>query len=66
MLKSGLIVISLFTFCALFAQEKKIGTVYFDFDKYNIDATQAQLVTDFVREIDTTKTRIHSNLWLLR
>lgn len=55
MLKSGLIIISLFTFCALFAQEKKIGTVYFDFDKYNIDAVQAQLVTDFVREIDTTK-----------
>ena len=54
MLKS-ILIISLFTFGALFAQEKKIGTVYFEFDKYNIDAIQEQLVTDFVREIDTTK-----------
>ncbi|OYX82747.1 MAG: hypothetical protein B7Y83_13785 [Flavobacteriales bacterium 32-34-25] len=54
MFKSTLI-ISLFTFGVSFAQEKKIGTVYFEFNKYNIDAVQEQLVVDFVKEIDTTK-----------
>lgn len=53
---SKFILISVFfAFGALYAQEKKIGTVYFEFDKYNIDAVQQQLVTDFVREIDTAK-----------
>ncbi|KDN54094.1 OmpA family protein [Flavobacterium seoulense] len=54
MIKSALIVF-LFVSGALFAQEKKIGTVYFEFNKYNIDAAQEQLVRDFVKEIDTTQ-----------
>ncbi|MFA9187218.1 OmpA family protein [Flavobacterium sp. FBOR7N2.3] len=54
MLKSTLI-FPFLAFGALCAQEKKIGTVYFEFDKYNIDDVQVQLVVDFVREIDTTK-----------
>ncbi|HJR99833.1 MAG TPA: OmpA family protein [Flavobacterium sp.] len=44
-----------FGFGALLAQEKKIGTVYFEFDKYDIDDIQRQLVVDFVRQIDITK-----------
>lgn len=53
MLKSILIAV-FFAFGALYAQEKKIGTVYFEFDKYNIDAVQNQMVVDFIRQIDTT------------
>lgn len=55
MLKSYLIIITLFTFGALFAQEKKMGTIYFEFDKYIIDANQVQVIEGFVREIDTTQ-----------
>ncbi|MFA9191910.1 OmpA family protein [Flavobacterium sp. FZUC8N2.13] len=54
MIKSTLL-ISFFALSGLCAQEKKIGTVYFDFDKYDIDAVQKQIVADFIREIDTTQ-----------
>lgn len=54
MLKSFLIV-SFFFSGVLFAQEKKIGTVYFEFDKYNVDAIQEQNILDFIRQIDTTR-----------
>ena len=52
MLKS-ILLFSLFTLGALCAQEKKIGTVYFEFDKYAVDPIQEQNVVDFVRELDT-------------
>lgn len=54
MLKSFLL-ITFIAFGATYAQEKKIGTVYFDFDKYSIDGIQEQMIVDFVREIDTTQ-----------
>lgn len=53
MLKT-LTVLFFFVFGLLNAQEKKIGTVYFEFDKYSIDAIQEQTVVSFVRKIDTT------------
>lgn len=53
MLKT-LTVLFFFVFGLLNAQEKKIGTVYFEFDKYSIDAIQEQTVVGFVRKIDTT------------
>lgn len=54
MIKS-ILFLSFFAFGAVYAQEKKIGTVYFEFDKFTIDAVQEQIIVDFVREIDTTK-----------
>lgn len=54
MLKS-IFISTFFGFGAMCAQEKKIGTVYFEFDRYNVDAVQEQIVVDFVRKIDTTK-----------
>lgn len=53
MLKS-ILIFSFFGWSTLSAQEKKIGTVYFEFDKYAVDAIQKQNVVDFVRELDTT------------
>ena len=52
MFKYFLIIVFL-SFGVLSAQEKKIGTVYFEFDKFNIDEIQQQLVEDFVRQLDT-------------
>jgi outer membrane protein OmpA-like peptidoglycan-associated protein len=54
-MKKSILLISFLAFGAAFAQEKKIGTVYFDFDKYTIDAIQEQIIVDFVRELDTTQ-----------
>lgn len=54
MAKSVLLIFFI-AFGVIHAQEKKIGTVYFDFDKYSIDAIQEQMIVDFVREIDTTQ-----------
>lgn len=53
MAKSFLVIV-LFAFGILQAQEKKIGTVYFEFDKHNIDAFQEQEVVDFIHQIDST------------
>lgn len=54
-MKNSILLISFLAFGAAFAQEKKIGTVYFEFDKYTIDAIQQQVIVDFVRELDTTQ-----------
>ncbi|MEL1239946.1 OmpA family protein [Flavobacterium flavipallidum] len=50
-----IVLLSFFILMVSYAQEKKIGTVYFEFDKYAIDPIQEQNIVDFVREIDTTK-----------
>lgn len=42
-------------FGCLFAQEKTIETVYFEFDKYVLPEKQEQIVEDFIKTIDTTK-----------
>ena len=46
--------ITLLSFGCLFAQEKKVETIYFDFDKYSIDSQQEQAILDFVKKADTT------------
>ena len=46
--------IILFSFNCLFAQEKKVETIYFDFDKYNINAQQEQTILDFIIKADTS------------
>ncbi len=54
MLKFNLL-FSVFVFGNLCAQEKKIGTVYFDFDSFNVDALQKKCIVDFVKEIDSSQ-----------
>ncbi|PXY44381.1 OmpA family protein [Flavobacterium hydrophilum] len=39
----------------LSAQQKPIETIYFDFDKYILSSQQTKVITDFVKNIDTTK-----------
>jgi outer membrane protein OmpA-like peptidoglycan-associated protein len=46
---------SVFVFGTLFSQQDRIGTVYFDFDKYTINAIQQRSVMDFIKGIDTTQ-----------
>jgi len=46
-------IIILFSFGYLTAQEKKIKTVYFDFDKYDLRTEQKQIILDFIRDKDT-------------
>lgn len=47
-------IITLLSFGCLFAQEKKVETIYFDFDKFSIDSQQEQNILDFVLKADTT------------
>lgn len=42
-------------FGCLFAQEKTIETVYFEFDRYALHEKQEQIVVDFIKTIDTAK-----------
>ena len=49
----NIILLLLFNF--LSAQEKKVETVYFDFDKYSLDNQQEQTILDFVIKADTSK-----------
>jgi len=39
----------------LSAQQKPIETIYFDFDKYILSYQQTKVITDFIKNIDTTK-----------
>ncbi|CAD0000604.1 OmpA family protein [Flavobacterium salmonis] len=39
----------------LSAQQKPIETIYFDFDKYVLTSQQTKVITDFVKNLDTTK-----------
>jgi len=52
MLKSIVIAV-FFSFGSLWAQEKKIGTTYFEFNKFSVDAVQKQMLEDFICKIDT-------------
>jgi outer membrane protein OmpA-like peptidoglycan-associated protein len=48
--------ILLIVFCfSLNGQEKKIETVYFEFDKYSLDADQEKIIWDFIIQSDTTR-----------
>lgn len=39
----------------LYAQEEVVQSVYFDFDKYNLDEKQANTVVDFIKKTDSTR-----------
>jgi outer membrane protein OmpA-like peptidoglycan-associated protein len=45
----------LFIIYNLSAQQKPIETIYFEFDKYNLTPLQTEVVTNFIKTIDTTK-----------
>ncbi len=45
----------LFIIYNLSAQQKPIETIYFEFDKYDLTPNQTEVVTNFIKSIDTTK-----------
>lgn len=45
----------LFTTFTAFSQEEVVQSVYFEFDKFNLDEKQANDVISFVKSIDTTR-----------
>jgi outer membrane protein OmpA-like peptidoglycan-associated protein len=45
----------LFIIYNLSAQQKPIETIYFDFDKFDLTDQQTEVVTKFIKTIDTTK-----------
>ncbi len=47
--------IFLFFFSYLTAQIKTAETVYFEFDKYNLDNHQVQVIVNFIKTVDTAK-----------
>ena len=47
--------IFLFFFSYLTAQNKTAETVYFEFDKYNLDNHQVQVIVNFIKTVDTAK-----------
>jgi outer membrane protein OmpA-like peptidoglycan-associated protein len=55
MFKSLQIFICLFIFCAASAQEEVVNSVYFEFDKFNLDEKQANTVVNFIKTIDSTR-----------
>lgn len=43
-------------FCGLlYAQEEKVQSVYFEFDKFNLDEKQGDAVVNFIRNTDSTR-----------
>ena len=45
----------LFFIYNLSAQQKPIETIYFEFDKYDLTPNQTEIVTNFIKSIDTSK-----------
>lgn len=45
----------LFHFYTVSAQQKPVETIYFEFDKYDLSSKQINVVTHFVKNIDTAK-----------
>ncbi|WP_418264416.1 OmpA family protein [Flavobacterium faecale] len=48
-------ILVLLIFGIISAQEKKIETVFFDFDKFTLDKNQIQIALDFIKKIDTSR-----------
>jgi len=45
-----------FLFCGLlYAQEEKVQSVYFDFDKFSLDEKQGNAAVDFIKNTDSTR-----------
>jgi hypothetical protein len=51
-------------FSLLAAQAERVETVYFEFDKYDLDDQQQKNILDFMISRHFFN-RIHSNIWLL-
>ena len=55
MLKSFQILILLFSFSIVSAQEEIVNSVYFEFDKYHLDEKQGNAAVAFIKTIDSTR-----------
>lgn len=49
------LVLFVFFIYSLEAQQKPVETIYFDFDKYDLTASQENIVAYFIKNIDTSK-----------
>jgi len=47
--------LTLFSFYTITAQQKSVETIYFEFDRYDLTEKQINVVSNFVKSIDTTK-----------
>lgn len=47
--------ILLFSFYTVSAQQKPVETIYFEFDRYDLTEKQINVVSDFIKNIDTSK-----------
>ena len=47
--------ILLFSFYTVSAQQEPVETIYFEFDKYDLTNKQINVVSDFIKNIDTSK-----------
>ena len=54
MIRHLTLLVFLFT-CTVNAQEEVVQSVYFEFDKYELDAAQANAVVDFIKVTDSTR-----------
>ncbi|MCV2485585.1 OmpA family protein [Flavobacterium sp. SH_e] len=45
----------LFSFYTVTAQQKPVETIYFEFDRYDLTSKQINVVSDFIKNIDTSK-----------
>lgn len=55
MLKSFSVLLILFVFSFVSAQEEVVNSVYFEFDKYRLDEKQGNAVVNFIKNIDSTR-----------
>lgn len=54
-MKKLLALLSLFTIVSFYAQEEVVQSVYFEFDKYDLDSAQADAVVAFIKNTDSTR-----------
>lgn len=47
--------ILLFSFYTVSAQQKPVESIYFEFDRYDLTSKQINVVSDFIKNIDTSK-----------
>lgn len=55
MINRCLRIFPLLFFGYLAAQDKPVGTVYFEFDKHTLNNQQVKIIVDFIKKVDTTK-----------
>mgnify|MGYP006212200937 CR=1 FL=1 len=54
-MKKSLYILLLLVANVAFSQEETVYSVYFEFDKYNLDEKQGNNVVAFIKAIDTTR-----------